>query len=160
MTRSSIAATMVLSVALSVACNNAMDDQQKANTAQNEANDKIARAAKEAQQKSIQAQAEADKQIAEAKANFMRLREDYRHATTTNLVGLDHQVADLEAKGKQLTGKAATDFADKLRDIRNRRATFSTDYDAIEAASATTWDDTKARLDKAWAELKTIVDKA
>lgn len=160
MVRSCIAATIVLSVALTTRCDNAADNQQKANTAQNEANEKIAAASREAQQKASNAQLAADKQITEAKANFMKLREDYRHTTTTNLVGLDRKVADIEAKAKQVNGKAATDLADKLRDIHNLRATFAADYEAIDGASAVTWDDAKARLDKQWTELKTLVDNA
>jgi primosomal protein N' len=58
----------------SVACNKASDDQQKANAAQSEANNKIENA-----------QSEANQKIGEAQASFAKRREDYRHQTTLNL---------------------------------------------------------------------------
>src|SRR5688572_23656344 len=69
----------VVSLMLIGGCEKASDQQQKVNTAQNEANNKIVEASKEAQQKVNSAQAEADKKIADANAKFMKMREDYRH---------------------------------------------------------------------------------
>lgn len=160
MIRSSLVTIALVTLALAAGCDNASNNQQKATAAQNEANDKIAAATREAEQKGKNAQAAADKQIAEAQANFMKLREDYRHATTTNLAGLDRKVADLEAKEKRMSGKAASDLEAKLKDIRGGRATFTADYNTLEATSAATWDDTKARLDKEWTDLAASVDAA
>jgi septal ring factor EnvC (AmiA/AmiB activator) len=112
MVRPSVLATTVLSLMLATACDNASTDAQKANTAQAEANDKNAAAVKEAEDKVKKARAEADETIATVRADFMKTREDYRHTTTTNLVDLDHKVADLTAQAKQATGKKKAEWSD------------------------------------------------
>jgi cell division septum initiation protein DivIVA len=160
MTRFSTLAPALLTVFLAAGCDKAMDDQLKASNSQVEANDKIAAANKEAEQKGLAAQAAADKTIAGANANFMKLREDYRHETTNNLAELDHKVVLLEANSKVATDKAKSDLDARLQQIRSRRSTFTTDYVALESASAVTWDDAKARLDKEWADLKALVERA
>lgn len=159
MIRSSIPST-VLFMSLALACNNASDEQKKMNTAHAAADDKTVAAVKESDQKVKNAQQDEDKKVAEAQAGFMKLREDYRHTTTVNLVDLDHKVDDLEAKAKQSSGKARTDLDANLRQIHAERGTFDTDYKTLETATASTWDDAKTRLDKAWTHLKTLVDKA
>jgi hypothetical protein len=160
MIRSTILATAVVAILFPLGCDKASDDQQKANAAQTEANGKIATATTEANQKVNTAQAEADKKIADAQANFMKLREDYRHSTTTSLVDLDKQVTDLDAKAGLATGKGKTALATSLRQIHSARESFVADYKTLETASATTWDATKARLDKEWTDLKALVDNA
>ncbi len=160
MTRSSMLTTATLTLLLATGCDKAADDPQRATISQGEANDKIATAQREAQQKSVAAQAAADKTIAAANADFMKLREDYRHATTNRLVDLDQKVAVLEANAKVATSKAKLDLDANLEQIRARRGTFTADYAALESSSAATWDDAKARLDREWTDLKALVDKA
>jgi vacuolar-type H+-ATPase subunit E/Vma4 len=157
---SSILATLVLSAVLSAGCDKAIDDQMKANNSQNEANEKIAAAGKEAERKGLSAQAEADKRIAQAYASFMKLREDYRHQTANSLVDLDHKVDLLEANARGVPSKIKPDIDANLRRIHAMRTEFDSDYSRLESASATTWDDAKARLDKELADLKSLVDKA
>jgi hypothetical protein len=162
MIRSSIIVCGIASLVLALAsgCNKAADEQQKAVNAQTTANDKIVEANKEADQKANSAQADADKKIAEAQASFLKMREDYRHETTTNLVDLDKKIADLEAKEKTATGKKKADIDVRLGQIKTQREAFANDWKSIETASATTWDATKSRLDKEWTDLKTLVDRA
>jgi len=159
MVRSSLALT-ALTFVLSTACNNASDDAKKVNGAQAEANDKSGAAMKEAAEKVDHAQAEADGKIAAARADFMKLREDYRHTTTNNLVDLDHKVADLATKATQSTGKQRTDLDASLKVIHASRDAFGRDYQSLDAAAASTWDSAKTRLDKEWSDLKALVDKA
>jgi hypothetical protein len=157
MIRSSIVVCgLGLVLALASGCNKAADEQQKAVNAQTQANDKIV----QANQDAVNAQAEADKKIAEAQANFLKMREDYRHETTTNLVDLDKKIADLEAKEKTSTGKKKADLDAQLTQIRARREAFANDWKSIETASASTWDATKNRLDKEWSDLKNLVERA
>ena len=130
------------------ACDKAADDEKKANVAQAEADEKIALATKEADQK-----------IAAARAGFMKLREDYRHTTTQNLVELDRDVDGLAAKAKQASGKARTDLDAHLAQIQAGRGAFVRDYEALDATSGAIWDASKARLDKEWLDLKALVDK-
>ena len=160
MNRTKILTTALLSLILTAACDKASDDQQKATAAQNEANDKIAAAKVEADKKALTAQTAADNKIAEAQASFLKLREDYRHKTTLNLVDLDHKVDLLTTKEKTVTGKAQGDLDTSLKQIRVSRADFVTDYGSLESASAVTWDATQSRLDKEWAALQALVDKA
>src|SRR5450432_124288 len=162
MTRSSLIVCGLgsLVLALSSGCDKAADEQQKAVNAQTQANDKIVQANQEADRKAVGAQADADQKIAEAQASFLKMREDYRHDTTTKLVDLDHRIADLEAKSKTSTGKKKADLDAQLAQIRTQRGAFADDWKSIETASATTWDGTKSRLDKEWVDLKSAVDRA
>jgi hypothetical protein len=158
MIRSSILISAALSMVLSVGCNTAADDQAKADKAQATAADKLTSASVEANQKMANAQAEADKKIAEAQASFMKLREDYRHDVSTDLVDIDQKIAKLTAKEQTMSGQGKADFDTRLMQIRGARDTFATDYQTLEATSARTWDDTKARLDKEMSALKSLVN--
>ncbi len=140
------------------ACDKAADEQKKANEAQAKANEKIGEVAREAEEKIKLAQAEADKKIAEAQAGFMKLREDYRHSTNEGLVDLDKKIADMGVKAKKSKAKAKTELDIKVKQVAAARDAFVTDYKEIETATAVTWDATKARLDKQWADLKALSD--
>lgn len=162
MTRSSIfaSAAMVLTLTVASGCDNkAADEQQKANAAQAEADRKIAEANKEATTKTTSAQVEADKKIAALEGDFGKRREDYRHKVTSDLVDLDKKIDILEAKAKGATGKAKTDLDANLPLIKSRRSAFATSMAGLETTSAVQWDSTKARMDKEWTDLKTLVDK-
>ncbi len=153
----SIIATTIV---LTGGCNTAREQQEKADRAQAEAAQKTAEANREAAEKSNAAQAEADKKTAEAQLTFTKLREDYRHDVNTKLADLDKKIADLDAKAKTLTAPKRTEMDAKLSDIHRSRAAFVSEYQTIETASATTWDDLRKRLDKAWDELAAKVDRA
>jgi hypothetical protein len=143
-----IIVSIFLSVGLVAGCDKASDDERKANVAQTEANDKIATATRDADQK-----------IAAAHASFMKLREDYRHATNTHLVDLDRDVDSLASKASQATGKAKADLDARLAQIHGGRDAFARDYASLDSATGAAWDDAKARLDAEWTALKALVDK-
>jgi YD repeat-containing protein len=159
MIRRSIFASVALSALTLVACDNAADEQAKAEKAQATATDKITSATVEANQKVASAQAEADRKIAEAQASFTKLREDYRHGVTTDLADLDQKIAKLSAKDQVTSGQTRSDLDARLAQIRSNRGAFTTDFDALGNATAVTWDDSKARLDKEMSDLKTLVNR-
>ena len=166
MTRASILAsaatalTLTLTLTLGAGCDKGADEQQKANAAQAEADKKIAEANKEAVTKTTSAQVEADQKIAAAEGDFGKRREDYRHKIQSDLVDLDKKIENLEAKSKAATGKAKTDLDLSLAQIRMRRLAFTADVTGVETATSVQWDNTKARVDKDWTDLKAMVDKA
>jgi hypothetical protein len=160
MVRIATMTTAFLTLALTVGCERASDDEAKAVQSQTEANEKIVAANKQADEKTAAAQAEADMKIAAANASFLKLREDYRHKVTNDLVDLDRKIEELEARSKVASDKTKADIEANLVPIRVKRSAFMTDFDSLGTASATTWDDIRARLDKEWAELKALVDKA
>lgn len=145
---------------LALGCDKASKEQQDAVNAQVEANRQVAAATNEARDKAVKAQAAADKDIANAQANFMKMREDYRHETTKALVELDKEIAELDAEGKTLSGQKRTDLETKLASIRTMRAQFSDDYADVQTASASTWDATKARLEQQRKQVANAVDNA
>ncbi len=159
MIRSSILATATVVICLT-ACDPASDDAKKVQAARAEADDKSGAAVKESGEKVKGAQAEAETKIAAARADFATLREDYRHATTKNLVDLDQAVENLTAKAKQASGKEKTERDAGLKQIHASREAFWKDYQSLDSAMAATWDDAKARVDKEWTELKALVDRA
>jgi len=143
-----------------VGCNKAADEQQKADEARSEADKKVTDANRDASEKINAARAEADKKVADAQANFLKLREDYRHNVTEDLVSVDKSIADLDAKALTAKGKTKTEIDAAMPNIRSLRENVSTEYRSLEMASALTWDDAKARVDKAVDDLKKAIDKA
>ncbi len=138
----------------------ATQTQEKAREAQEEANAKIDDAQEVASQTMRDAQAQADKEIAAAQADFDTAREAYRHDLSTRLAALDEKIAGLEAKALVANGKAQADLDIKLQEVRARRAAFAADAAAIGDAMAVNWNETKARVEAAFTELKDRVDKA
>jgi hypothetical protein len=95
-----------------------------------------------------------------ASSDFTKAREDYRHQKQTDLALLDKGIADLEAKEKAGAARTRTDLHEALTSLKAAREAFVGDLHAADSASASTWDSTKARLDKEWADLKATADKA
>ena len=155
-----MSACLALSLVFAAGCNKAMDEQHQADKARAEADDKVAEANREATEKINAARAEADKQVADAQADFLKLREDYRHQVNADLVNIDKDAADLEAKSLTATGKTKASIESALPNIRALRESVSTEYRSLELASALTWDEAKGRVDKAIDALKKAVDKA
>jgi hypothetical protein len=160
MIRSITVSAMAISLALAAGCNKAADEQRKADEARVEADSKVTEANREANDKVNAARAEEDKKVAEAQASFLKIREDYRHKVTEDLVGVDKEIAELEAKAKTATGKTKATIESSLPNVRTLRENVSNEYRSLELASAITWDDAKGRVDKAVDELKKAVDKA
>jgi hypothetical protein len=155
-----VSTCIALSLVCAVGCNKAADEQQKANEARSEADKKVSDANNDASEKINAARAEADKKVADAQANFLKLREDYRHDVNEDLVKVDKSIADLDAKALTAKGKAKTDIDAAMPNIRTMRENVSAEYRSLEMASALTWDDAKARVDKAVDDLKKAIDKA
>jgi chromosome segregation ATPase len=147
-----------LCLLIGAGCDDAARQEAKAQSAQAEADNKIAAAAREASDKVASAQSEAEKKIAEAEAAVQKLREDYRHTTANNLLDLDRKVADLEVKANHAQGKAKAEFEDKIQQIRASRAAFVADYKALDIETGAAWDAAKTRLDKEWVELKALLE--
>lgn len=160
MIRFSTLAGAALAVFITAGCDNAADQQRQASAAQAEANTKINAAQNAAEETAKAAQAAANTQIADAKADFMKLREEFRHSMASNLVDLDKKVSDLEAKAMTSKGKAKMQLDANLTAIRAYRAPFGTRLEGLEQATSTTWDAAKANVEKEWTELQALVDKA
>jgi len=152
--------SVCLVVATAVACDNASDDANKARSAQATANDKSGAAVRESDDKVKVAQGEADQKIAAAHADFMTMREDFRHETTRSLVDVDQKVDVLTAKAGQSTGKEKTERDAGLKQIHASRDAFQKLYQSLDSASESTWDDAKLRVDKELTDLQALVDRA
>lgn len=160
MNRFSIVSTCALvSLATALGCNKAADEQRKADEARAEADDKVIDANRDATEKINAAQADADRKVAEAQANFTKMREEYRHDVTQDLVKVDKDIADLEAKSKTATGKTKSEIDAAIPNIRSLRENVTSEYRSLELASALTWDDAKGRVNKAVDDLKQAIDK-
>jgi len=153
-------ACLALSLAFAVGCEKAADQQHKADEARTDADNKVADANRQASDKINAAQSDADKKVAEAQASFLKMREDYRHNVNTDLVNVDKNIADLEAKEKTAKAKQKADIDAALPNIRSLRESVTTEYRSLDLASALTWDAAKARVDKAIDDLKKAIDKA
>ncbi len=157
----SLAATSLLLGLGVMACDKtAQQDQDKVNQAQATANEKVQNAQDKASTTITNATVEADKKIAEANADFMKTRESYRHDQETSLIDLDKNVDKLNAKEHTAKGSAKTTIDNGLTDIQAKRTAYVAAMQNVESATATTWDDAKAKADKAWTDLKNAVDKA
>lgn len=147
-------------MASAVGCDKAADEQRNADEARADADRKAIEANREATTTINAAQAEADKKVAEAQANFLKMREEYRHKASENLIEVDKDIAELEAEAKTAKGKAKTELEARLPNLRMQREAVASDYRSLELASATTWDETKVRVDKSIDNLKSAVNKA
>jgi hypothetical protein len=151
---------MALALSFAAGCNKAADEQRKADEARADADKKVDQANRDATEKINAARADADQKVADAQANFIKMREDFRHDVNQDLTKVDKDIADLEAKSKTATGKKKSDIEAALPNIRSLRESVTTEYRSLELASAVTWDDAKARVQKAVDDLKKAVDKA
>lgn len=151
---------VALSLAFAAGCNKAADEQRKADQARIDADKKVNDANGEATDKINAAHADADKKVADAQASFLKLREDYRHKVTEDLVSIDKDIANLEAKAKTEKGKKKADIEAALPNIHSLRESVTNEYRSLEMSSAITWDDTKARVDKSVDDLKKAISKA
>jgi hypothetical protein len=158
MIRSSILAIGALSFFVVGGCENAADQQLKANVAQHDANKEVYATNTDCAAKNKSSQADADAKISDAQASFMKMREDYRHSTVVNLASLDESITGIEAKDKKATGKAKMDIDTSLSSIRTNRARFLSDYGELELEPAVTWDGAKSRLDAEFGDLRALVD--
>ena len=154
-----VCTTLAITGALAVGCNRAADEQKKADEARAEAVEEISEANREATEKVNEAVADAEEEVAEAQANFVRIREDYRHQVTKELADIDQDIASLEAKTNTATGREKAKIESNLPTIRSLRENVSAEYNSLESAAATTWDATKKRVDKAIESLKEAVDR-
>jgi hypothetical protein len=101
-----------------------------------------------------------NQKVASAQSDFERAREDYRHSRQTDLDEIDAKIAKLEAKATTATGKAKADLDARIPQIRAQRVALGADFRALQGATASAWDDAKARVDKEWDSLKSAVDAA
>ncbi|MGH7284921.1 MAG: hypothetical protein ACRELY_25625 [Polyangiaceae bacterium] len=155
-----IACVLVLGAG-AIACNKtAQEDQDKMNSAQQQADQKIANAQQQSTTTITNAQLEADKKISAANNDFMRMRESYRHDQQTNLIDLDGNVQKLDDKERTAKGQTKIALDNDLQTIATKRTAFLTTLQSVDSATAATFDDAKARNDKAWTDLKAAVDKA
>jgi len=153
-------ATLALGLT-AVACDKtAQQDQDKVNQAQQTASDKIAQAQAESTTKITSAQVTANQQIASATADFMKMRESYRHDVQTNLIDTDTKIQNLDDKERTLKAQAKIDMDKNLADISAKRSAFVSDIGVIDQSTATSWDAAKAKTDQAYTDLKSAVDKA
>jgi hypothetical protein len=157
MIRVSMVVTAVLCL---MACNNGSDDEKRARSARAEANDRSGAALKEADEKIKSAQAQAEDTISAVRMDFKALREDFRHTTASDLIDLDDKVDGLTVQATQSSGKEKTERDAKLKQIHTSRDAFWTDCQSVESATESTWDATKARLEREWTELKALVARA
>jgi hypothetical protein len=131
-------------------------EQQKEQTAAQDNAEQQNRAARE----SASAQADMNDKVHSARGDFEKTRDDYRHAKASDIEALDAKIDALENKDKTATGKAKIDLDSKLPAIRAQRASFGADFRALQATTASSWDDSKARVDKEWDDLKSAVNSA
>jgi HdeA/HdeB family len=95
-----------------------------------------------------------------AESDFAKVRDEYRKQKQSDLDSLDKVITDVETKEKASAGKAKEELGAMLSSLKTGRDTFKGDLHSTEQATASSWDSTKARLDKEWADLKTVADKA
>lgn len=155
-----IACALVLGASATACNNSAKEDQEKMNAAQQQADQKIDKAQQQSTTTITNAQLEADKKISAANNDFMKMRESYRHDQQTSLIDLDGKVEKLDAKERTAKGQTKIDLDNSLQTIAAKRTAFLGTLQNVDSATAATWDDAKARNDKAWDDLKAAVDKA
>ena len=72
----------------------------------------------------------------------------------TNLLALDKDLANLDAKVKTATGKAKEDLDAKIPTLHVQRDAFAADVRTLSGIGLAAWDATRARVDKEWSDLR------
>ena len=122
------------------------------------ANEQAAQSQNGTQQSDLNAQAQADKNIASAQTDFIKARENYRHAKWLDVADLDKRIMDLQARDLTATGKTRANLDSALPTIRAKREQFVHDMQALDTLQGSAWDEGKANLDKEWDSLRSSVD--
>jgi hypothetical protein len=163
MSRSTLLCFTLAVAGLAVACDGSGAETQaridQANSAAAAAA-AVAEAGATASAKIQGAESHAAETIAAAQADFATTREDFRHKTQSDLDGLQRKMDEMDAKAKVASGNAKSDLDDTMPALRRQRDSFVSDFHSIDSETAATWDATRARLEREWAQLKTAVDKA
>lgn len=152
------AAVAAVSLFVASSCDDMAKNQAKADELHAKANAKLTAVNDDAAAKLKTARAEADKKVAEARASFDKKREEYKASTSAALEDLDKKINDLEARAKKSKAKAKKELELKAKQLKEKRDAFSAEAKEIGDSSEQTWDETKVKLDKKWAELKALVD--
>lgn len=157
MNRAMIVSVLLACAPFAVACDKSgADKQNQVDEAQQKANERIGRANAQANQ----AKAQEDQAIAAAQADFLQIREDYRHQMQSNLDGVDKDIADLNAELPTATPARKSEIQSALPGVRAQRDAFARDVGTVDDTNMATFDGAKSRLDKEWSDLKAAVDKA
>jgi len=160
MIRKSILATTALLTVLIPACGRASSREGHGEGLAPVANDQSAGAELENVSKAKSAAAEADLKALQARTDFTKAREDYRHKIVSGLSDLDRKVVVLERKAKASDGKNDNPLEMNLTQIRADRYAFMNNYKSLDGVSDANWDVSRARLDKEWVALADLVDKS
>lgn len=155
-----ILATTLLCVLVAPACRKTPHQQRQGVSVPNVTNDQSAGTDTVDGLEAKNAALRAQQRSAQVQANFMQQREAYRQKVAESLSDLDRKVAILEGKAKHADGKARNTLEMGLTQIRADRFAFIDDYKSLDTATSTTWDSTKARLDKEWTQLSSLVDRS
>jgi hypothetical protein len=148
-----LAFTLLAAAIATSACD---DKQEAAQHAQDEADQAKAKAQADAQK----AQADADKAKADMMAAFAKTQADYRVSIDKDLVDIDRTIADLRANAATVPGDTKTIDDGLLADVTARREAVRTNLLAMMSSSPSSWDATKATIDKSMDDLKTAVRAA
>jgi hypothetical protein len=140
-------------------CDNAADQQRKADQAQVEADQKKAAANAEVQKNANEEQQKVDDMKAKAASTFATERNDYVQRISGQLDALDKQMNDLHAKTNAApAGQTPLDHV--LDDVTKHRDMLRADMTNAQSTNAVDWPGVKAKIDKDIDEAKNSVQTA
>ena len=113
-----------------------------------ETQEKVDNAQEQAQVEITNAQVKADEKVAEARNDFDKTREDYRHTMQSNLDALDKNLSNMDAKALKATGAKKVELTDKATTLRAQRDAFAADVRGLDNATAATLDATKIHMEQ------------
>ncbi len=87
-------------------------------------------------------------------------KEEFTAFMKTNLDKLNHEIDQLSAKIASLSAAAQAEATQKLKDLREQAQRLGQQFDKVQSASAGSWDNAKADMSKAYADLQSGIRKA
>src|SRR4051812_26541837 len=138
----------------------AQEQQNKAEQAQREANEKSAKAQNEAEQKAGQAQKEANDTVRNVHEDLLKDRNDFQVQAHKTVDDVDGRIDSLKVKSQKASAKARNDFEAAMSDVEQKRAAVGADLSRLESQTAQSFDGFKARVNKEIDDLKKSVDTA
>ncbi len=86
-------------------------------------------------------------------------KEEYQKKAETELNELDHRIDELKAKTEKASAKAKAAMDQQMAELRKQQEVARQKLEELKGASASTWEETRKKLDAAIEELKRRYDR-
>ena len=95
-----------------------------------------------------------------AEADAQQQKEEYQKKAEAELKELDHQIDELKAQAEKAGAKSKAAMDKQMAALRKQQEVASQKLKELRAASSSTWEETRKKVDAAISELKRAYNRA